>query len=244
MSDYILELNNITKNFPGVKALDNANFRLKKKSIHALLGENGAGKSTLIKIITGVYNQNEGKLFLNNQEKSFSSPNEAMNAGISVVHQERNLIRRFSVGENLMLTNLPKNNLGLIDYNTVAKESKKWLDIMELDIDPNTIVSDLTVAKMQLCEIAKALSLESKILLLDEPTSSLSPQDTKNLFAFTFFWSLVLNENNIDIASAAAVLSSKRDAFASSIPVRSATMVWKFKRASNLPWAISAWYGV
>ena len=183
MSDYILELNNITKNFPGVKALDNANFRLKKKSIHALLGENGAGKSTLIKIITGVYNQNEGKLFLNNQEKSFSSPNEAMNAGISVVHQERNLIRRFSVGENLMLTNLPKNNLGLIDYNTVAKESKKWLDIMELDIDPNTIVSDLTVAKMQLCEIAKALSLESKILLLDEPTSSLSPQDTKNLFA-------------------------------------------------------------
>ena len=182
MSDNILELKKITKNFPGVKALDNANFRLKKKSIHALLGENGAGKSTLIKIITGVYNQNEGELFLNNKSQSFNSPNEAMNSGISVVHQERNLIRRFSVGENLMLTNLPKNNLGLIDYNAVAKESKKWLDIMELDIDPNTIVSDLTVAKMQLCEIAKALSLESKILLLDEPTSSLSPQDTKNLF--------------------------------------------------------------
>ena len=182
MSDNILELKKITKNFPGVKALDNANFRLKKKSIHALLGENGAGKSTLIKIITGVYNQNEGELFLNNKAQTFNSPNEAMNSGISVVHQERNLIRRFSVGENLMLTNLPKNNLGLIDYNAVAKESKKWLDIMELDIDPNTIVSDLTVAKMQLCEIAKALSLESKILLLDEPTSSLSPQDTKNLF--------------------------------------------------------------
>ena len=182
MSDNILELKKITKNFPGVKALDNANFRLKKKSIHALLGENGAGKSTLIKIITGVYNQNEGELFLNNKSQSFNSPNEAMNSGISVVHQERNLIRRFSVGENLMLTNLPKNNLGLIDYNAVSKESKKWLDIMELDIDPNTIVSDLTVAKMQLCEIAKALSLESKILLLDEPTSSLSPQDTKNLF--------------------------------------------------------------
>ena len=182
MSDNILELKKITKNFPGVKALDNANFSLKKKSIHALLGENGAGKSTLIKIITGVYNQNEGELFLNNKAQSFNSPNEAMNSGISVVHQERNLIRRFSVGENLMLTNLPKNNLGLIDYNAVAKESKKWLDIMELDIDPNTIVSDLTVAKMQLCEIAKALSLESKILLLDEPTSSLSPQDTKNLF--------------------------------------------------------------
>ena len=184
MSDNILELKKITKNFPGVKALDNANFSLKKKSIHALLGENGAGKSTLIKIITGVYNQNEGELFLNNKSQSFNSPNEAMNSGISVVHQERNLIRRFSVGENLMLTNLPKNNLGLIDYNAVSKESKKWLDIMELDIDPNTIVSDLTVAKMQLCEIAKALSLESKILLLDEPTSALDELNEIEIFEY------------------------------------------------------------
>ena len=183
MSKNILELTNVTKNFPGVKALDNANFKLKKGSIHALLGENGAGKSTMIKIITGVYKQDFGSLIIDDNKQSFSSPNEANKSGISVVHQERNLIRRFSVGENLMLNNLPKNNLGLINYDQVAKQSKKWLDIMELDINPNTIVSELTVAKMQLCEIAKALSLESKILLLDEPTSSLSPQDTKNLFA-------------------------------------------------------------
>ena len=183
MSKNILELTNVTKNFPGVKALDEANFKLKKGSIHALLGENGAGKSTMIKIITGVYKQDYGDLIIGSNKQSFSSTNEANKSGISVVHQERNLIRRFSVGENLMLNNLPKNNLGLINYDEVAKQSKKWLDIMELDIHPNTIVSELTVAKMQLCEIAKALSLESKILLLDEPTSSLSPQDTKNLFA-------------------------------------------------------------
>ena len=163
--------------------LRNLNVRLDMDDRIALIGANGNGKSTMIKIITGVYKQDYGDLIIGSNKQSFSSPNEANKSGISVVHQERNLIRRFSVGENLMLNNLPKNNLGLINYDEVAKQSKKWLDIMELDIHPNTIVSELTVAKMQLCEIAKALSLESKILLLDEPTSSLSPQDTKNLFA-------------------------------------------------------------
>jgi ribose transport system ATP-binding protein len=153
-----LEINSADKSFPGVKALHQANFRLKKGSIHALLGENGAGKSTLIKIITGVQKQDSGKLLINNNEETLNTPNDATKFGISVVHQERNLIRRFSVGENLMLNNLPRNTLGLIDYGEIAVQSKKWLEIMDLDIDPNTIVSELTVAKMQLCEIAKALS--------------------------------------------------------------------------------------
>ena len=173
----------MNKSFPGVKALDLANFRLKKGSIHALLGENGAGKSTLIKIITGIQKQDSGKLLINNIEETLNTPNDATKFGISVVHQERNLIRRFSVGENLMLNNLPKTSLGLIDYNEITVQSKKWLEIMDLDIDPSTIVSELTVAKMQLCEIAKALSLKSQILLLDEPTSSLSPQESENLFS-------------------------------------------------------------
>ena len=181
-NQYCLEINQANKTFPGVKALDNANFKLKKGSIHALVGENGAGKSTLIKLITGVYKQDSGDILIDNEITNLSSPNDAMLKGISVVHQERNLIRRFSVGENLMLNNLPKNSLNLIDYNQVFIKSKKWLDILDLDINPETIVSDLTVAKMQLCEIAKALSMESKILLLDEPTSSLSPQDVENLF--------------------------------------------------------------
>ena len=182
MTEFCLEINNADKTFPGVRALDQANFKLKKGSIHALLGENGAGKSTLIKIITGVHRQDSGQLLIDNIEKILSTPNDAMKHGISVVHQERNLIRRFSVGENFFLNNLPRNKLGLIDYNEIAFKSKKWLKILDLDIDPTTTVSDLTVAKMQLCEIAKALSLKSKILLLDEPTSSLSPQEAENLF--------------------------------------------------------------
>ena len=181
-NEFCLEIKNSNKSFPGVKALDNANFKLKKGSIHALVGENGAGKSTLIKLITGVYKPDSGEILINNEETNLNSPNDAMLKGISVVHQERNLIRRFSVGENLMLNNLPKNSFNLIDYTKVSKESKKWLKILDLNIDPETIVSDLTVAKMQLCEIAKALSMQSKILLLDEPTSSVSPQDVENLF--------------------------------------------------------------
>ena len=181
-NEFCLEIKNSNKSFPGVQALDNANFQLKKGSIHALVGENGAGKSTLIKLITGVYRPDSGEILINNEETNLNSPNDAMLKGISVVHQERNLIRRFSVGENLMLNNLPKNFFNLIDYTEVSKQSKKWLKILDLNIDPETIVSDLTVAKMQLCEIAKALSMQSKILLLDEPTSSLSPQDVENLF--------------------------------------------------------------
>ncbi|MBT4999382.1 MAG: sugar ABC transporter ATP-binding protein [Tateyamaria sp.] len=176
-------MSSANKSFPGVKALDQATFQLRKASIHALLGENGAGKSTLIKIITGVHKQDSGKLIINGKEETLNNPNDATKFGISVVHQERNLIRRFSVGENLMLNNMPKTALGLIDYNEIAIQSKKWLKILDLDIDPNTLVSDLTVAKMQLCEIAKALSLKTKILLLDEPTSSLSPQESKILFS-------------------------------------------------------------
>ena len=182
MSEFCLEISAANKSFPGVKALDKASFRLRKGSIHALLGENGAGKSTLIKIITGVHRQDSGTLFINGKEETLNNPNDATKFGISVVHQERNLIRRFSVGENLMLNNLPKTVLGLIDYDEIAIQSKKWLEIMDLDIDPNTVVSELTVAKMQLCEIAKALSLKAKILLLDEPTSSLSPKEAENLF--------------------------------------------------------------
>ena len=195
-SEYCLEIKNSNKTFPGVKALDNANFKLKQGSIHALVGENGAGKSTLIKLITGVYKPESGEILINDEKTNLNSPNDAMLKGVSVVHQERNLIRRFSVGENLMLNNLPKNSFNLIDYNEVSKQSKKWLNILDLDIDPETIVSDLTVAKMQLCEIAKALSMQSKILLLDEPTSSLSPQDVGILAEApfkNFFLSLLMS---------------------------------------------------
>ena len=127
MNEFCLEISSANKSFPGVKALDQATFQLRKASIHALLGENGAGKSTLIKIITGVHKQDSGKLIINGKEETLNNPNDATKFGISVVHQERNLIRRFSVGENLMLNNMPKTALGLIDYNEIAIQSKNGL---------------------------------------------------------------------------------------------------------------------
>ena len=152
---------------------------LRGGSIHALLGENGAGKSTLIKIITGVYRPDEGELLLDGAPVRFDGPRDAIAAGIGVVHQERNLIPRFSVGENIMLERLGGELMRPIDYDAVHAEARRWLDLLELDLDPRTPVSRLSVAKMQLVEIAKALSLRSRVLLLDEPTASLTPHETE-----------------------------------------------------------------
>jgi ribose transport system ATP-binding protein len=172
----------MVKTFPGVKALQDVDFTLKPGSIHALLGENGAGKSTLIKIITGVHRPDSGELMLGGKPVQFGSTREALAAGIGVVHQERNLIPRFSVGENILLEKLSEHRFRPIDYAAVHAEARRWLDMLELDLDPRLPVSQLSVAKMQLVEIAKALSLRSRVLLLDEPTASLTPHETVTLF--------------------------------------------------------------
>ena len=172
----------ISKGFPGVKALQSVSLDLRAGSIHALLGENGAGKSTLIKIVTGVYRPDEGELLLGGTPVAFGSPRDAMAAGIGVVHQERNLIPRFSVGENIMLESLSGRRLRPIDYKAVNADARRWLDVLGLDLDPAMPVSRLSVAKMQMVEIAKALSLRSRVLLLDEPTASLTGHETVALF--------------------------------------------------------------
>ena len=182
MADASLEARGVSKSFPGVLALQDVAISLRRGAIHALLGENGAGKSTLIKIITGVYRPDAGELLLNGAAVRFAGPREAITAGIGVVHQERNLIPRFSVGENIGLEHLGGGFLRAIDYDAVHAQARKWLDVLELDLDPRTPVSQLNVAKVQLVEIAKALSLRSRVLLLDEPTASLTPQETKVLF--------------------------------------------------------------
>ena len=182
MSEPVFEARRISKFFPGVKALQEVSIRLAPGSIHALLGENGAGKSTLIKIITGVYRPDEGELLLDGRPITLGNPREAMAAGIGVVHQERNLIPRFSVGENIMLEHLATHLLRPIDYAGVNAAARKWLDVLGLDLDPGLPVSRLSVAKMQMVEIAKALSLRSRVLLLDEPTASLTPHETETLF--------------------------------------------------------------
>ena len=178
----MLEIRNVRKTFPGVVALDQVSMQLRSGEIHALLGENGAGKSTLIKIITGVYRPEDGQILLDGREVRFASPRDAMVAGISVVHQERNLVPGFSVAENLTLERTPTRASLFVDYQRMNDEARKWLDIVGLDVSPSDIVSDLSVAQMQLVEVAKALSLEARILLLDEPTASISPREAEFLF--------------------------------------------------------------
>ncbi len=182
MTDISLEARGIRKAFPGVLALQDVAITMRGGSIHALLGENGAGKSTLIKIITGVHRPDDGELRLNGVSVRFEGPRDAIAAGVGVVHQERNLIPRFSVGENILLERLGGGLFRPIDYDAVHAEARRWLDVLELDLDPRTPVSQLNVAKVQLVEIAKALSLRSRVLLLDEPTASLTPQEAEVLF--------------------------------------------------------------
>ena len=176
-----LHLTGIEKSFPGVKALRGVSVRLEPGSIHALLGENGAGKSTLIKVITGVHAPDAGSINVDGQVMRFASPTEAIKAGIGVVHQERNLIPRFSVSENLLLDRVATGSLKPIDYPALHDEAAKWLRLLDLDIDPRLPVSRLNVATMQMVEIARALSLQSRVLLLDEPTASLTRHETDAL---------------------------------------------------------------
>ena len=182
MSAITLNISNVTKTFPGVKALDGVSMRLSSGSIHALMGENGAGKSTLIKIITGVHRPDSGRVELDGKEVSFESPRDAIASHIGVVHQERNLIPRFSVAENIHLDRLAAFPFRPIDYRKLNAAARVWLDELGLDIDPALPVSRLNVAKMQMVEIAKALSLRSRVLLLDEPTASLTDHETEVLF--------------------------------------------------------------
>ncbi len=181
MTTSALQVENATKNFPGVKALDSVSLDLRPGEIHALLGENGAGKSTLIKIITGVYRPDEGEIQIAGEQVNFTSPQQALSAGIGTVHQERNLIPHYSIAENIMLDRLP-TKFGLIDRSYMRQQAKHWLGVLDLHIDPDIPVRRLSVAQMQLVEIARALSLQSRILLLDEPTASITGNEIAILF--------------------------------------------------------------
>jgi len=181
MTTSALQVENATKNFPGVKALDAVSLDLQPGEIHALLGENGAGKSTLIKIITGVYRPDEGKIQIAGEPVNFTSPQQALTAGIGTVHQERNLIPHYSIAENIMLDRLP-TKFGLIDRSYMRQQANHWLGVLDLHIDPDITVRRLSVAQMQLVEIARALSMQSRILLLDEPTASIARNEIAILF--------------------------------------------------------------
>ncbi|OHV83566.1 sugar ABC transporter ATP-binding protein [Rhizobium sp. LCM 4573] len=177
----LLRLDGITKEFPGVRALSDVHFDLRRGEVHAVCGENGAGKSTLMKIISGVYQANAGRIVYKGEERSFSSPLESEAAGIAIIHQELNLVPHLSVAENIYLAREPRRGF-LVDRKKLKADAKRCLDRLEVDIDPDAPVRSLSVAQCQMVEIAKALSLDAEVLIMDEPTSSLTEQETRLLF--------------------------------------------------------------
>ncbi len=182
MSHPILEMKNITKTFPGVKALDNVTFSVAEKEIHCLVGENGAGKSTLMKVLSGVYKHGEysGDIVFEGQVQKFSSNRDSENIGIAIIYQELALIPEMTVYENIFLGNEIKSGL-TIDWNETIKRSGEIVKKVGLDVNTASKIKDLGVGKQQLVEIAKALSRNTKLLILDEPTSALNEDDSKNL---------------------------------------------------------------
>lgn len=181
MNEIIVSMENICKTFPGVKALDHVNFELRSGEVMALLGENGAGKSTLMKVLSGVYTRDEGSLKIFGKEYGDLTPKQAQEAGVAIIHQELNMCRHLSVAENMFLGREISKGLSLNNAKMEA-EAKKILDDLKIDIDPRQTVGDLPVSKQQMVEIAKALSINAKILIMDEPTSSLTAREIEDLF--------------------------------------------------------------
>ncbi|WIM81216.1 galactose/methyl galactoside ABC transporter ATP-binding protein MglA [Gallibacterium anatis] len=180
-SQVLLEMKNVSKSFPGVKALDHANLTVHAHSVHALMGENGAGKSTLLKCLFGIYAKDEGEILYLGKDVNFRTSKEALENGISMVHQELNLVRQRSVMDNLWLGRYPLNGF-LVDHGKMYRDTKAIFDELDIDIDPKEKVANLSVSQMQMIEIAKAFSYNAKIVIMDEPTSSLSEKEVEHLF--------------------------------------------------------------
>ena len=181
MNEVIVSMTDICKNFPGVKALDHVNFELRSGEVMALIGENGAGKSTLMKILSGVYTKDSGTVKINGQEYDDLNPKKAQQLGVAIIHQELNMCKHLSVAENIYLGRELRGKF-CIDNKTMEAESQKILDELGIDIKPWESVGDLPVSKQQMVEIAKALSINAKILIMDEPTSALTSKEIDELF--------------------------------------------------------------
>ena len=181
MENVLLEMKNISKQFPGVKALDDVNLRIYSGRIMALLGENGAGKSTLMKILTGVYQKTQGAVIYEGKEVNFANTKESQDRGIAFIHQELNLIPQLTIGENIFLGREP-TKLGKINWGHLYKETAELLKRLGVAENPKAITGSLSVGKQQMVEIAKALSMDAKIIIMDEPTDALTDTETEHLF--------------------------------------------------------------
>ncbi|MBM7622548.1 sugar ABC transporter ATP-binding protein [Sporohalobacter salinus] len=181
-NESFLEMKEITKNFPGVKALDNVNFNLHRGEVHALLGENGAGKSTLMKVLNGIYSKDSGTIYLEGEKVNFGTPKEAQEAGLAIIHQELELIPNLTVAENIFLGREPVGSL-LIDSQKLVRQTEEVMEKLGVNINSKSKVKELNIGNQQMVEIAKALSQNANILVMDEPTSSLTPQEIEILFS-------------------------------------------------------------
>ena len=185
MSEYLLELKGVCKSFPGVKALDNVQLALRPGTVHALMGENGAGKSTLMKCLFGIYKMDAGEIYMNGQKIQVDNPDEAMKLGIAMVHQELQPVPARSVAENLFLGRFPVKKIGpiqMIDHKKMYEDTAYWLHEVKMDFNPKAMLGDLSIGQMQSVEIAKAVSHQAKVVIFDEPTSSLSDNEVEALF--------------------------------------------------------------
>lgn len=178
----LLKVQDICKSFPGVKALSDVSIEYEVGEVHAMLGENGAGKTTLMRVICGIYQADSGQLFFEGEEVKFHNAKQSQEKGIAIIHQELNMPVNLSIAEYMFLGCMPVNKLGVVDRKLAAEKSKKLLETVEVKRDPTTKIYELTVAEQQLVEIARALSFDSKLIIMDEPTSALNQQETDNLF--------------------------------------------------------------
>lgn len=181
MGETILTMKEIDKSFPGVHALDHVNFEVKKGEVHALMGENGAGKSTLMKVLTGIYTKDSGSITFEGKEVEFHNTREAQDAGIVIVHQELNMLGHLTVAQNIFIGREFKRGIR-IDDKKMNDEAAKLFQKLHIDIDPTETMSNLTVGKQQMCEIAKAISHEAKVIIFDEPSAALTETEIEELF--------------------------------------------------------------
>ena len=185
MAEYRLEMRGVSKSFPGVKALDKVNLKVRPGTVHALMGENGAGKSTLMKCLFGIYHMDEGEIYVDGEKVTISNPDEALHKGLAMVHQELQPIPARTIAENMYLGRYPVKKYGplqVIDHKTKNREAKKWLEDVKMPFDPKSKLGDLSISQMQSVEIAKAVSQEARLIILDEPTSSLTDNEVEALF--------------------------------------------------------------
>ncbi|MCX6066533.1 MAG: sugar ABC transporter ATP-binding protein [Chloroflexi bacterium] len=181
--DLLLRMDGISKSFPGVQALSEARFELRYGEVHALVGENGAGKSTMMKILGGIYRKDAGHIYLEGKEVEIHGPRMAQNLGISIIHQELNLMPHLTIAQNIFIGREPRSKISfLMDDKTTNQKAEGLFKLLNLKLDPTTKVADLTVAKQQMVEIAKALSFNAKILVMDEPTAALTDTEIDELF--------------------------------------------------------------